>query len=93
MHFATDVYVSDNLINKKDRIMREIKYGKGFNNYYLLYKNNDTGKYECMKSLYFKQKYFSAKPFLIEGIISDHSEVLDILARKTAESMDVIYDS
>lgn len=92
MHFAKDVYISEKIADKKDKLIREIKYGKGFNNYYLLYKNNTTGKYECMKSIYFKQKYFSSLPYFIEGIIADHDEVLEILAKKTASSLDVIYD-
>lgn len=92
MHFAKDVYVSENLIPDKDKIMREIKYGKGFYNCYLVYKNSDSGKYEFMKSFYFKQKIFSSIPYLIEGIISDYSEAIDYVARKTADMMDVIYD-
>lgn len=96
MHFADDLYISEKLTNKKgqkEKIMRDIKYGRGIKNYYLVYTNKDTKKLECMKSLYFRQKAYACQPFVIEGIISSYEEALNYMAEKTAIAMDVIYDN
>lgn len=93
MHFANDLYISENLLDKKKKIMNDIKYGRGFNNYYLIYKNSETGKPECMKSLYFRQKYFSSLPFLIEGIAETKQDALRYMALSVTNAMGVTYDN
>lgn len=80
MHFAKNIYFSDNLIRKKKRILRDLKYKKKPVTYFVIFKNENTGKYEFMHGIFFMQKRLHSYPFEIAGIVNSYDEALLWLA-------------
>lgn len=80
MHFSKDLYISDKLKSKEKKLIRSIKYDKGFSKVYLIYKNPRNNEIEFMPSYYFRQKYLKKIPFEIIGMVSKYDEAIEYLA-------------
>lgn len=92
MHFSKNLYLSKELEENKNKVLSDVKYQRGSKSYYLIYHNIDNDALECMKSVYFKQKFFSSRPYLVEAVLNDYDEALKYLALKTADSYNVVFD-
>lgn len=91
MHISSGVYVSESLEKNINKVIADIKYGRGLKSYYLVYKGSNN-RLECMKSLYFRQKFFQTMPIEILAILDDYDAAMDYIARETCRDMGLIYD-
>lgn len=80
MHFSKSLYITDSLVPKKDQLCREIKYGKGRSNVYVLFHKRDGSLPEMIHCKYLKQKVFLDSPTEIEGITATYEEGLAYMA-------------
>lgn len=79
MHFSKDLYISDNLISRRDQVCRAIKYGERKENAYILLKSSKDDFPELINAKFLKQKYYLENPAEIVGITETYEEGLAYL--------------
>ena len=93
MHFVKDLYISESLKSKEKKLIRSIKYDKGFNKTFLVYRNNRNDGIEFMPSYFFRQKYMKKIPFEILGICDSYDDALNYLVNICCDKYNAILDT
>lgn len=79
-----DLYVSDSLKNKYKSIITKLRHGKVVPGLFVIVKNEESGRPEIMKSVYFCQKYLHLITLTILGITDKYDDALYFLAKSVA---------
>lgn len=84
-----DLFFSDKLKNKKNKIINALRHGKLIDpNVYVIYLNDNTNLPELMQGYFFNQIYFQIKKVKIIGITASKDEGIDFLTDYITRSYD-----
>lgn len=89
MHFSRNITIGDNLVKKKNKLIRQVKYGLGYPSVYLVYKNLRNNQLEFMHCLYFRQKYFKTQPIEVVAMYKSYNDALSYLVKDTVNRLGV----
>ncbi len=86
MEFYRNLYVSESLEKKKDKIIKKLKAGKSpMNCCVIMLTENPENQLEFFNSILLWQKYGKENPFII-GIAGCYEEALEVIQKITEET-------
>lgn len=86
---AKDLYVSEKLKDKSDSIIKKLRFGKFVPGVFVIFLNEESGKPEFMKSVFFCQKYLQTIKLTILGITDSYDDAVLYLANSVAKGYKV----
>ncbi len=86
MKYYYDLYISDELQEKKDRILSKLEENQVQLNIYLIVLTSDgKNQLEVFDSIMLKQEYFQNRVFMVVGIAAGYQEALELVRTITDE--------
>lgn len=83
-----DLYISDSLKSKYKSIVTKLRHGKLVTGLFVIVLNENTGRPEVMKSVYFCQKALHRVNHIILGLTDSYDDAILYLAKRVAAGYD-----